>query len=84
MRKRGKGWTIGVMKAVAFILQALCHIPAILTLGEIAPTPIFNPAAIDFIMMEEIVDPKPAEALFGVKFEALESGLRKYVTIVNR
>lgn len=68
-----------LMKVAAFVLQALCHVPAILTLGALAPTPPLTPAAVDFILMEEIVDPRPAEALFGVTFERLEDGLRRYL-----
>jgi hypothetical protein len=30
-------------------------------------------------LMEELVDPAPAEQFFGLRFEDLESGLRRYL-----
>jgi len=44
------------------------------------PNPPLTPSAIDFILMEERVDPRPAEEFFGMKFESLEAGLRRYLT----
>ncbi len=43
------------------------------------PAPPMSPAAIDFILMEERVDPRPAEERFGVRFRTLEEGLRTYL-----
>ena len=43
------------------------------------PNPPLTPSAIDFILMEERVDPRPAEQFFGMKFESLETGLRRYL-----
>ncbi len=43
------------------------------------PNPPLTPSAIDFILMEEKVDPRPAEEYFGMKFEKLESALRRYL-----
>lgn len=57
---------VWLMKAVASILRFL-------------PTPPLTPAAIDFILMEELVDPTETERVFGVKFERLEDGLRRYL-----
>lgn len=57
---------VGFMKAVASILQVL-------------PNPPLTPAAIDFILMEERVDPTETERVFGVKFERFQDGLRRYL-----
>lgn len=43
------------------------------------PTPPLSPAAIDFILMEELVDPSEAIRVFGITFERLEDGLRRYL-----
>ncbi|HEY7063532.1 MAG TPA: complex I NDUFA9 subunit family protein [Chloroflexota bacterium] len=64
--------------------QPLVHVPAALvklqaSLLALLPSPPLSPAAIDFILMEETVDPGPAEALFGVSFRPLEAGLRTYL-----
>jgi NADH dehydrogenase len=64
--------------------QPLVHIPVGLVklqawLLSNLPNPPLSPAAIDFILMEEPVDPGPAEALFGVRFRTLEEGLRTYL-----
>lgn len=48
-------------------------------LMSILPNPSLSPSAIDFILTETRVDPRPAEETFGVQFEALESGLRRYL-----
>ena len=57
---------VPVMKLVARALALL-------------PNPPLTPSAIDFILMEERVDPRPAEEFFGMKFESLETGLRRYL-----
>ncbi|HZR98332.1 MAG TPA: NAD-dependent epimerase/dehydratase family protein [Chloroflexota bacterium] len=64
--------------------QPLVHVPVGLVklqaaLLALLPNPPLSPAAIDFILMEETVDPRPAEALFGVTFRDLEAGLRTYL-----
>ena len=64
--------------------QPLVHVPVALVklqawLLSQLPSPPLSPAAIDFILMEEAVDPGPAEALFGVRFRTLEEGLRTYL-----
>jgi uncharacterized protein YbjT (DUF2867 family) len=43
------------------------------------PEPILSPTAIDFILQEVDLDPKPAMAFFGFAFRTLESGLRDYL-----
>jgi hypothetical protein len=58
---------VWLMKCASFFLQAL-------------PGPPLTPAAIDFITMETLVDPKPAEALFGLRFVRFEDGLRRYLS----
>jgi NADH dehydrogenase len=60
-------------------LSAACWTAGLLTGGAFAPTPVLSPAAIDFVLMEEPVDPRPAEALFGMSFERFEDGLRRYL-----
>jgi uncharacterized protein YbjT (DUF2867 family) len=43
------------------------------------PEPILSPTAIDFILQEVDLDPKPAMDFFGFPFRTLESGLRNYL-----
>jgi uncharacterized protein YbjT (DUF2867 family) len=43
------------------------------------PNPILSPTAIDFILQEVDLDPKPAMAFFGFPFRTLEAGLRDYL-----
>ncbi len=43
------------------------------------PNPPLSPSAIDFALMEELIDPRPAEQYFGLEFEDLETGLRRYL-----
>jgi uncharacterized protein YbjT (DUF2867 family) len=43
------------------------------------PNPILSPTAIDFILQEVDLDPKPAMDFFGFPFRTLESGLRDYL-----
>jgi hypothetical protein len=43
------------------------------------PAPPLSPAAIDFILMEELVAPSEAIRVFGITFERLEDGLRRYL-----
>jgi uncharacterized protein YbjT (DUF2867 family) len=64
--------------------QPLVHAPVALvklqaSLLALLPDPPLSPAAIDFILMEETVDPRPAEALFGITFRRLEDSLRTYL-----
>ena len=57
---------IGFMKLVTSFMTVL-------------PNPPLSPSAIDFILMEEIVDSSEAKKVFGVTFERLEDGLRRYL-----
>jgi len=57
---------IGLVKAAAHLLQLM-------------PGPPLTPGAVDFITMEVLVDPRPAIETFGVEFERLEDGLRRYL-----
>jgi uncharacterized protein YbjT (DUF2867 family) len=43
------------------------------------PEPILSPTAIDFIVQEVDVDPRPAVEYFGFPFRRLEDGLREYL-----
>jgi uncharacterized protein YbjT (DUF2867 family) len=43
------------------------------------PNPILSPTAIDFILQEVDLDPKPAADFFGFAFRSLEDGLRDYL-----
>lgn len=43
------------------------------------PEPILSPTAIDFILQEVELDPKPAQDYFGFAFKRLEEGLRTYL-----
>jgi len=47
---------------------------------QILPEPILSPDAIDFILQEVEIDPKPAMEYFGFPFRRLEDGLRDYLT----
>lgn len=43
------------------------------------PEPLLSPSAIDFILQEVDLDPKPAQEFFGFTFKRLEEGLRTYL-----
>ncbi len=43
------------------------------------PEPILSPGAIDFILQEVDLDPRPAMEYFGFPFRRLEDGLRDYL-----
>ena len=43
------------------------------------PEPPLSPSAIDFILQEVELDPKPAMEYFGLTFRRLEEGLREYL-----
>lgn len=76
-----------ILRTVQQILgrhQPLVHVPAGLVKTQAAllallPDPPLTPAAVDFILQEETVDPAPAEALFGIRFRSLAEGLRTYL-----
>ncbi|HET7294740.1 MAG TPA: NAD(P)H-binding protein [Vicinamibacteria bacterium] len=46
---------------------------------QVLPEPILSPTAIDFVLQEVDLDPKPAMAYFGFPFRRLEEGLRDYL-----
>jgi uncharacterized protein YbjT (DUF2867 family) len=56
----------GFMKMVAAGMQLL-------------PDPMLSPGAIDFLLQEVEIDPKPAGDYFGFRFRTLEEGLREYL-----
>jgi NADH dehydrogenase len=43
------------------------------------PRPILSPAAVDFVLQEVDLDPRPAMEYFGFDFHSLEEGLRDYL-----
>ncbi|HVQ31744.1 MAG TPA: NAD(P)H-binding protein [Vicinamibacteria bacterium] len=43
------------------------------------PEPMLSPGAIDFVLQEVPMDPKPAQDYFGFAFKRLEEGLRTYL-----
>ncbi|MFN8521549.1 MAG: NAD(P)H-binding protein [Chloroflexota bacterium] len=55
----------------------LVKIPAALL--QFLPNAPLSPGAVDFITMDERVDPSAAEKVFGVTFATLEEGLRSYL-----
>ena len=46
---------------------------------QLLPEPMLSPGAIDFILQEVELDPKPAMDYFGFRFRTLEEGLREYL-----
>jgi nucleoside-diphosphate-sugar epimerase len=56
----------GLMKLAAIPMQILSEPP-------------LSPEAIDFILQEAHVDPRPTEETFGISFMSLEDGLRQYL-----
>lgn len=56
----------GLMKLAAIPMQVLS-------------APPLSPEAVDFILQEARVDPKPTERVFGIDFTPLEQGLRRYL-----
>jgi uncharacterized protein YbjT (DUF2867 family) len=76
-----------ILRAVQDVLgkrRPLLHAPTavmkLLSRGmAILPNPPLSPSAIDFIQMEEKVDPRPTEEYFGIRFEELKTALRSYL-----
>jgi NADH dehydrogenase len=58
---------VALMKLVAIPMQLL-------------PSPPLSPQAIDFILQEARVDPKPTEQVFGIEFVSLDEGLTQYLS----
>jgi uncharacterized protein YbjT (DUF2867 family) len=46
---------------------------------QVLPRPILSPAAVDFVLQEVDLDPRPAMEYFGFGFRSLEEGLRDYL-----
>jgi NADH dehydrogenase len=46
---------------------------------KVLPEPPLSPTAIDFIVQEVDIDPRPAMDYFGFPFRSLEEGLREYL-----
>jgi len=55
----------------------LVKIPA--SVIQYLPNAPLSPGAVDFITMDEQVDPSAAEQAFGIQFRPLEAGLREYL-----
>ncbi len=55
----------------------LVKIPAAVL--QYLPNAPLSPGAVDFITMDERVDPSEAEQVFGIQFRTLEAGLREYL-----
>jgi len=55
----------------------LVKIPA--SVIQYVPKAPLSPGAVDFITMDERVDPTEAERVFGITFRSLEEGLRAYL-----
>ena len=55
----------------------LVKIPA--SILQFLPNAPLSPGAVDFITMDERVDPTDAEQVFGIQFRSLEAGLREYL-----
>jgi hypothetical protein len=55
----------------------LVKIPAAII--QFLPNAPLSPGAVDFITMDEQVDPSDAEQVFGMQFRSLEAGLREYL-----
>jgi nucleoside-diphosphate-sugar epimerase len=76
-----------IMRTVMRVLgkrRRLVHQPAWLvkipaSLIQYLPNAPLSPGAVDFITMDERVDPTKAEEVFGVRFTPLEDGLRAYL-----
>jgi NADH dehydrogenase len=57
---------VGLMKVLTWPLKFL-------------PNPPITPQAVEFLTGEALVDPKPTEETFGMRFVSLEEGLKKYL-----
>ena len=75
---------LGTLQKVLGKRRPLVHQPAWLvkipaSLIQYLPNAPLSPGAIDFITMDERVDPSPAERVFGITFTPFETGLRQYL-----
>lgn len=57
---------VGFMKLATWPMQFL-------------PSPPITPQAVEFLTCEALVDPKPTEETFGIRFMSLEEGLQRYL-----
>jgi NADH dehydrogenase len=44
------------------------------------PSPPLTPQAVEFLTTEALVDPRPTEETFGIRFRSLEEGLSRYLS----
>jgi NADH dehydrogenase len=80
--QRNRPWPVRAL--VRLFGQPLLHHPPklmkLLSLPmQLLPKPMLSPAAIDFLMQEVEIDPKPAMEYFGFPFRSLREGLREYL-----
>jgi len=76
-----------ILRTIMHILgkrKPLLHQPAWLvkipaSVIQYLPNAPLSPGAVDFITMDERVDPSAAEQVFGIRFRSLEAGLREYL-----
>ena len=76
-----------IARAVKRLLGIRCllvHIPVALAkilagILYMVPNPLFSPAAVDWMLREAPIDSRPAEEVFGIRFESLESALSRYL-----
>ena len=68
---------LGKQKPLVHQPAWLVKIPA--SIIQYLPNAPLSPGAVDFITMDERVDPSDAEQVFGIQFRSLEAGLREYL-----
>jgi NADH dehydrogenase len=68
---------LGTRKPLLHQPAWLVKIPAAVL--QYLPNAPLSPGAVDFITMDERVDPSEAERVFGIRFRSLEDGLRAYL-----
>jgi NADH dehydrogenase len=77
-----RAWPLRLLEEL--IGQPLLHHPPklmkLLSLPmQLLPEPMLSPGAIDFILQEVEIDPRPAADYFGFPFRPLREGLRQYL-----
>ena len=68
---------LGKRKSLVHQAAWFVKIPA--SIIQYLPNAPLSPGAVDFITMDEQVDPTAAEQVFGIQFRSLEAGLREYL-----
>jgi len=68
---------LGKQKPLVHQPAWLVKIPAAII--QYVPNAPLSPGAVDFITMDERVDPTDAERVFNIQFKTLEAGLREYL-----